>query len=48
MNYFGEKFDYMFLDAVTVVGDYGNIYERHLSEYITRSNANRVNTGVTP
>lgn len=47
-TFFGDAFTYMFHDAVTLVGDYGQIYERHLEKYVPRSEANRINHGISP
>jgi len=43
---FGERFEFMFFDAVTVGGDYGAIYNRHLGPVVERSPVNRVNQGT--
>ena len=45
---FGESFGYMFYDAVSLVGDYGQVYERNLEQYVPRSGANRINSGDSP
>lgn len=42
-SYFGDRFKFMFHDAVAVVSDYGALYERHLQKYYPRSDANRIN-----
>jgi ABC-type amino acid transport substrate-binding protein len=45
---FGEQYEFMFQDAFAVVGDYDQIYKRHLERYVPRSAANRINMGDSP
>jgi len=45
---FGKEFETMFQDAVAVVGDYGQIYERHLEPIVPRIEANKLNLGSDP
>jgi ABC-type amino acid transport substrate-binding protein len=45
---FGEAYRYMFLDAVSAVGNFGEIYERHLEPLVPRSPGNMINVGGSP
>jgi general L-amino acid transport system substrate-binding protein len=42
---FGKRFEFMFQDAFFVVGDYGQIYAKHLESLVPRSDANQINLG---
>ena len=44
---FGEKYIHMFQDAITDVGNYGELYTRHLENIVPRGSLNTVNRGNT-
>ena len=48
VNLFGEEFALMFQDATLAVGNYGEMYNRHLIDRIPRSGRNRLNSNVGP
>lgn len=45
---FGSKFREMSQDAHAVVGDFGDLYDKHLEGLVPRSQANHLNLGSTP
>ncbi|CAB9524429.1 extracellular solute-binding protein [Seminavis robusta] len=47
MQIFGIDSQYMFQDAISAVGNYGEIYKRHLARGIPRATLNEVNQGTT-
>lgn len=44
-NLFGEEYKSMFVDALSTVGNYGEIYARHLEPIVPRANVNQINSG---
>jgi len=44
---FGEKFKNMFINAIRAVGNYGEIYTRHLEDIIPRQDTNVINDGTS-
>ena len=44
---FGDSYKTMFQDAFEVVGDYGQLYKKHLETLVPRSPANKINLGNT-
>ena len=42
---FGEKYIHMFQDAIADVGNYGEMYDRHLESIVPRSSLNQINQG---
>jgi ABC-type amino acid transport substrate-binding protein len=44
---FGKRFENMFIDAIGVVGNYGQIYEKHLERILPREGPNLINNGST-
>lgn len=42
---FGQDYESMFQSAFSVVGDYGQLYEKHLQRLIPRFDANQINLG---
>jgi len=44
---FGTRYETMFQDAFQVVGDYGQLYKKHLESLVPRSSANEINLGNT-
>lgn len=44
---FGDGYENMFQDALAVVGNYGEIYSRHLEPIAPRLNVNKINKGDT-
>jgi ABC-type amino acid transport substrate-binding protein len=44
---FGTRYTAMFHDAFQVVGDYGQLYKKHLESLVPRSSANEINLGNT-
>ena len=45
---FGSLYDLMFQDAILAVGNYHEIYQKHLQEYIPRSGRNQLNQNSGP
>ena len=43
---FGAEFESMFVDAVGAVGNYGEMYARHLEEIVPRKGLNLINRGT--
>ena len=43
-NLFGPTYKQMFRDVIYAVGNYGEIYERNLEEFIPRNGRNLLNT----
>jgi ABC-type amino acid transport substrate-binding protein len=48
VNLFGEEFELMFQGATLSVGNYGEMYDRHLSNRIPRSGRNLLNGNAGP
>jgi general L-amino acid transport system substrate-binding protein len=44
-SYFGDDYKQMYQNAIAEVGNYGEIYQRHLEEFTPRSNLNTINLG---
>lgn len=44
-DFFGDSFTGLFRDAIAAVGNYGDLYERHLESIVPRTNINMINTG---
>jgi len=44
---FGANYEKMFQNAVAEVGNYGEMYERHLESILPRTEVNRINDGST-
>jgi Bacterial extracellular solute-binding proteins, family 3 len=44
---FGTRYEAMFQDAFQVVGDYSQLYKKHLESLVPRSPANEINLGNT-
>ncbi|CAB9527911.1 extracellular solute-binding protein [Seminavis robusta] len=47
MQVFGIEYQYMFQNAIAAVGNYGEIYNRHLARGIPRATINQINQGTT-
>ena len=45
---FGSQYRLMFVNAVAAVGNYGEMYERHLQRIVPRSAINEINSGDNP
>lgn len=48
VNLFGPQFQFIFRDAVHSVGNHGQIYERHVAQYVPRDGRNRLNAIKSP
>ena len=46
-NLFGAGYTTMFQNAIAAVGNYGEMYERSLTELLPRSGLNTLNRGTT-
>lgn len=47
-NLFGDQFQLMFINSVAAVGNYGEMYARHLERIVPRSEINKINDGSSP
>ncbi|CAB9502616.1 extracellular solute-binding protein [Seminavis robusta] len=44
---FGTEYEYIFQNAIAAVGNYGEIYDRHMAKGIPRATINQINRGTT-